>query len=195
MRLHARTADQPALRPAPVRQMTDEPVTDYRNGNARADSPYHPCPATPGIKQQRDWKLLQHPCFLEEPIEGIAADPAKVETRRLPKIQAAVHMQKIFEALASTPRGKILAYLSHAELSAGDIAGRFEMSKPAVSQHLSGLENAGLVERDKRGQYVYYRLVPQNLANTLNGFVQEVCPVSRPLKAESARKATAERTE
>ncbi len=98
-------------------------------------------------------------------------------------------MQKIFEALASTPRRKILAYLSHAELSAGEIASRFEMSKPAVSQHLAVLENAGLVASEKRGQFVYYRLVPDNLTNTLNTYVQEVCPVSRPLKAESAKLA------
>ncbi len=95
-------------------------------------------------------------------------------------------MQKVFEALASTPRRKILAYLAHAELSAGEIASRFDISKPAVSQHLAVLENAGLIASEKRGQYVYYRLVPDNLANTLNAYVQEVCPVSRPLKAESA---------
>ncbi len=95
-------------------------------------------------------------------------------------------MQKIFEALASTPRRKILAYLSEAELSAGEIAARFDMSKPAVSQHLSILENAGLIAGEKRGQYVYYRLIGENLVNTLNSYVQEVCPVSRPLKRESA---------
>lgn len=94
-------------------------------------------------------------------------------------------MQTVFEALASATRRKILAYLSHAELSAGDIAARFEISKPAVSQHLSILENAGLVASEKRGQYVFYRLVPDTLANTLNGYVQNVCPVARPLKAES----------
>jgi DNA-binding transcriptional ArsR family regulator len=96
-------------------------------------------------------------------------------------------MQKVFEALASTPRRKILAYLAHAELSAGEIASRFNISKPAVSQHLNVLENAGLVTSEKRGQYVFYRLVPDSLANTLNAYVQEVCPVSRPLKAESAK--------
>jgi DNA-binding transcriptional ArsR family regulator len=96
-------------------------------------------------------------------------------------------MQKVFEALASAPRRKILAYLAHAELSAGDIASRFEMSKPAVSQHLAVLENAGLITSEKRGQYVFYSLVPESLANTLNAYVQEVCPVSRPLKAESAQ--------
>ena len=94
-------------------------------------------------------------------------------------------MERVFEALSSTTRRKILAYLAHAELTAGEIASRFEMSKPAVSQHLSVLENAGLVASEKRGQYVHYRLVNDRLANTLHGFLQEVCPVSRPLKSES----------
>ena len=94
-------------------------------------------------------------------------------------------MERVFEALSSTTRRKILAYLAHAELTAGEIASRFEMSKPAVSQHLSVLENAGLVASEKRGQYVHYRLVNEHLANTLHGFLQEVCPVSRPLKSES----------
>lgn len=104
-------------------------------------------------------------------------------------------MQRVFEALASTTRRKILAYLSKAEMTAGEIAARFEISKPAVSQHLSVLENAGLVTSEKRGQYVHYRLVEDNLANTLNGYLQEVCPVSRPLKIESAAKAAARRSE
>jgi ArsR family transcriptional regulator len=100
-------------------------------------------------------------------------------------------MQRVFEALSSVHRRKILAYLAHAELSAGEIASRFEMSKPSISQHLSVLEAAGLIAGEKRGQYVYYRLLQDNLANTLNGFVQEVCPVSRPLKRESAKLAKA----
>lgn len=96
-------------------------------------------------------------------------------------------MEKIFEALASTPRRKILAYLSEAELTAGEIAGRFDMSKPAISKHLQILESAGLVTSEKRGQFVWYALVRENLVNTLNGFVQNVCPVSVPLKREGAR--------
>src|SRR5690349_3334394 len=103
-------------------------------------------------------------------------------------------MQPVFEALSSQVRRKILAYLSHTELSAGDIAARFEISKPAVSQHLSILEGAGLIRSEKRGQYVYYSLVPDNLANTLTSYVQEVCPVSRPLKQESAKLADKKRT-
>ncbi len=95
-------------------------------------------------------------------------------------------MQRVFEALSSTVRRKILAYLAHADLTAGEIAARFEISKPAVSQHLSVLEAAGLVTSEKKGQFVHYSLVRESLVNTLNDYVQEVCPVSKPLKAESA---------
>jgi ArsR family transcriptional regulator, arsenate/arsenite/antimonite-responsive transcriptional repressor len=94
-------------------------------------------------------------------------------------------MEKIFEALASTPRRKILAYLSEAELSAGEIAARFDMTKPSLSKHLRILETAGLIVGEKRGQFIFYRLQGDNLANTLASFMQAVCPVSRTLKKES----------
>ena len=97
-----------------------------------------------------------------------------------------VVMQRVFEALSSTVRRKILAYLTHAELTAGEIAARFDISKSAVSQHLGVLENAGLVVSEKRGQFVHYRLVPDSLASTLTTYLQQVCPVSGPLKKESA---------
>lgn len=93
--------------------------------------------------------------------------------------------QRVFEALASSPRRRILAYLAHTSLTAGEIAARFEMSKPSISQHLTVLENAGLVISQRRGQFIHYSIVPNNLVNTLNGFVQDVCPVARPIKQES----------
>ena len=96
-------------------------------------------------------------------------------------------MNAVFEALASQPRRKILAYLSAADLTAGEIAARFSMSKPAISKHLQILENAGLITSQREGQFIRYALTPDSLVNTLNGFVQEVCPVSRPLKRESQR--------
>jgi ArsR family transcriptional regulator, arsenate/arsenite/antimonite-responsive transcriptional repressor len=96
-----------------------------------------------------------------------------------------VDIQRVFEALSSQVRRKILAYLAETELTAGDIASRFDISKPSVSQHLNVLETAGLVKSEKRGQFVHYSLVRESLTNTLNGYVQEVCPVARPLKKES----------
>jgi ArsR family transcriptional regulator len=94
-------------------------------------------------------------------------------------------MQKIFEALASPLRRSILAYLSKAELNAGEIAERFDVSKPTISQHLTVLEDAGLIASERRGKFIYYRQIEANLVNTLSGFLMEVCPVARPLKRES----------
>jgi len=94
-------------------------------------------------------------------------------------------LDKIFSALASSPRRKILAYLSATSLTAGEIAERFEMSKPSLSKHLSILENAGLITREKKGQFVHYTLNPDKLTNTLNTYAQSVCPVGGPLVKES----------
>ena len=94
-------------------------------------------------------------------------------------------IQRVFEALSSQPRRKILAYLAHSSLTAGEIAARFDMSKPSISQHLSILETAGLIAKERQGQFIHYSLVQNNLVNTLNGFVQDVCPVARPIKRES----------
>lgn len=93
-------------------------------------------------------------------------------------------MNSIFQALSSPPRRLILAYLSKATLTAGDIANRFDMSKPAVSKHLSVLENAGLVQREKKGMYVVYSLNKENLFAGLNDFLVDFCPEGRPLKIE-----------
>ncbi|UWX03546.1 winged helix-turn-helix transcriptional regulator [Pseudoxanthomonas sp. NC8] len=98
-------------------------------------------------------------------------------------------VDRIFDALASRPRREILAYLSAQELTAGEIGARFSMSAPAISRHLSVLEAAGLVASEKRGQYVFYRLVPDSLVNTLTGFAFEVCPSAGPLKREARARA------
>lgn len=103
-------------------------------------------------------------------------------------------MDSVFDALASTPRRKILAYLNEGELTAGEIAERFEFSKPALSGHLRILEDAGLITREKRGQYTYFKQRPDRLANTIFAWAAEVCPVAGPLKRESrsnARKRSA----
>jgi len=98
--------------------------------------------------------------------------------------------EKIFDALSSGVRRKILAYLSATSLTAGEIAARFDISKPSLSKHLSILENAGLIKGEKRGQFIHYALVQDNLVNTLNGYLQEVCPVAGPLKRESQELAS-----
>lgn len=99
------------------------------------------------------------------------------------------HSAKVFEALSSTPRRLILSYLSSAELTAGEIAKRFEMSKPALSKHLKILENAGLVYSQKNGQFVIYSIADDNLITTLVNFAASFCPQGSPLKEESRRLA------
>jgi DNA-binding transcriptional ArsR family regulator len=104
-----------------------------------------------------------------------------------------MQIDRLFDALASAPRRKMLAFLSAGELTTSELAERFGMSAPTVSRHLSVLENAGLVSAERRGQFVYYRLEREHLANTLSGFVFEICPVGRPLKREAERRAGSRR--
>lgn len=98
---------------------------------------------------------------------------------------------RIFEALSSSARRQILAFLSAGELSAGQIGERFAMSAPAISRHLSLLETAGLITGERRGQFIVYRLNGDNLVNTLTGFAFEVCPTAGPLKREARAMAKA----
>lgn len=97
----------------------------------------------------------------------------------------AASLDKIFEALASSPRRQILAYLTEAELSTSELAERFAMSAPAISRHLSVLEAAELVTSERKGQFVLYKLNADSLVNSLTGYALELCPVGRPLKQES----------
>lgn len=99
-------------------------------------------------------------------------------------------LDKIFEALASSPRRQILAYLSEAELTTTQLAERFAMSTPAISRHLSILENAELVSSERQGQFVIYRLNRDKLVNNLTDYAFELCPVGRPLKRESRQIAS-----
>ena len=102
-----------------------------------------------------------------------------------------MNIENVFAALASTPRRRILAYLSETSLTASEIAERFEMTKPSLSKHLRILENAGLIKSEKRGQFVHYRLADDNLLGTLHNYLAAFCPVGGPLKKESAALAKA----
>jgi len=74
---------------------------------------------------------------------------------------------RVFHALASDPRRMMLVHLSQSTLAAGEIAARFDMAKPSISQHLSILENAELIEGKKKGQYIHYSLRPAALRHAL----------------------------
>jgi DNA-binding transcriptional ArsR family regulator len=59
---------------------------------------------------------------------------------------------------------------------------------PSISKHLSVLKEAGLVREQKRGQFVLYSLAPDNLINTLYGFLTPFCPDARKIFAERRKK-------
>lgn len=69
-----------------------------------------------------------------------------------------------FEALADPTRRRILEMLGEGELAAGDIARRFDMTPPAVSQHLKILRAATLVRVRNDAQRRMYALEPRGLA-------------------------------
>ncbi|AOT70509.1 autorepressor SdpR family transcription factor [Geosporobacter ferrireducens] len=67
-------------------------------------------------------------------------------------------MNDIFKALADPTRRKILSMLREKDLTAGEIADAFNISKPSISHHLSLLKQANLVQSEKQGQNINYSL-------------------------------------
>lgn len=63
-----------------------------------------------------------------------------------------------FKALSDPTRREILRILSAGDLTAGEIADRFDMTKPSISHHLSVLKQADLVLDERRGQNIVYAL-------------------------------------
>jgi DNA-binding transcriptional ArsR family regulator len=78
----------------------------------------------------------------------------------------------VLHAIAEPRRRKILQLVSSNELSAGEIASRFEITRPAISQHLTVLTQAGLVSVRREGARRIYRARPQKLAE-LRDFLDE----------------------
>jgi ArsR family transcriptional regulator, arsenate/arsenite/antimonite-responsive transcriptional repressor len=93
---------------------------------------------------------------------------------------------RIFDLLASAPRRRILAFLAQTALTTSELAARFPMSAPAVSRHLSLLERARLVSRERQGQRVLYRLERDTLLEALAGLASQV---DGPLRRAPRREA------
>jgi DNA-binding transcriptional ArsR family regulator len=67
------------------------------------------------------------------------------------------------QAIAEPRRREILRVIWSEELAAGDIAARFEVTRPAISQHLRVLREAGLVSERRDGTRRLYRAIPETL--------------------------------
>lgn len=81
-------------------------------------------------------------------------------------------MEAVLRAIAEPRRRKILQLVSSRELSAGEIAACFEVTRPAISQHLTVLKHAGLVLERREGTRRIYRARPDGLAE-LRDFLDE----------------------
>ena len=96
-------------------------------------------------------------------------------------------MEAALKAIAEPNRRTILRLVSNDELSAGEIASHFELTRPAVSQHLSVLKEAGLVSERRNGTRRLYRARPEGLVD-LRTFLDEFWGVRlEALKREAER--------
>lgn len=80
-------------------------------------------------------------------------------------------LQDTFRALSDSTRREILALLREQDLSAGEIADKFNISKPSISHHLNLLKQAGLVLDERRGQSIYYSLNTSVVEEVLGWFM------------------------
>ena len=78
----------------------------------------------------------------------------------------------VFKALSDRTRREILRMLQQGDLTAGEIAERFNISKPSISHHLNVLKQASLVEDLRRGQNIYYSLNTTVFQDLLGWFLQ-----------------------
>jgi DNA-binding transcriptional ArsR family regulator len=82
-------------------------------------------------------------------------------------------MQSTIQALAEPRRREILELIRDRELTAGAIASGFDVTRPAISQHLGVLKEAGLVSERREGTRRFYRARPEGLKELkefLDGF-------------------------
>jgi ArsR family transcriptional regulator, arsenate/arsenite/antimonite-responsive transcriptional repressor len=81
-------------------------------------------------------------------------------------------MNSFFKALNDSTRREILQLLKKKDLTAGEIADHFSISKPSISHHLDLLKQAGLVESVKEGQYIFYSLNTTVMDEIMKWFIQ-----------------------
>ncbi len=78
---------------------------------------------------------------------------------------------KVFKALSDKNRRKIIDLLKKKEMTAGEIAEQFNISKPTISEHLKTLKNADLIQSEKSGQFITYFLNTSVLEDFLSHMI------------------------
>lgn len=85
-------------------------------------------------------------------------------------------MKDVWSALSDPTRREILQLLREKDMSAGEIASNFNMSKPSISKHLDILKQAELISSKKQGQFIIYSLntsVMEDIAALIMSFVSK----------------------
>ena len=78
---------------------------------------------------------------------------------------------QIFLALANPVRRQLLEILTRQQLCAGELSERFELSRPAVAEHLKVLRDAGLVADEPQGRRRIYRLAQNRWRSSVSGCI------------------------
>ncbi len=81
-------------------------------------------------------------------------------------------MNSVFKALNDPTRREILELLQQRDMTAGEIVDQFSISGPSISHHLDLLKQAGLVNAEKEGQYIYYSLNTTVVDDIMKWFLQ-----------------------
>lgn len=81
-------------------------------------------------------------------------------------------MDKVFKALSDPTRRRVLQLLRERPMSAGELSDHFSVSKPTMSAHFAVLQEAGLIDAEKIGRTILYRLVMSVLEEALLGFAE-----------------------
>lgn len=86
----------------------------------------------------------------------------------------AAHVAELFRAFSDTSRVRLLSALSRQEINVGTLAEMIEISELAVSHHLRGLRQMGLVVARRRGKEVFYRIVDKHILTLFEQGVRHV---------------------
>jgi ArsR family transcriptional regulator, arsenate/arsenite/antimonite-responsive transcriptional repressor len=81
---------------------------------------------------------------------------------------------KVFKALSDKNRRKIINLLKKKDMTAGEIADEFNISKPSISEHLKILKNANLISSERNGQFITYYLNTSVLEDVVSYFMEIV---------------------
>ncbi|HSP98701.1 MAG TPA: metalloregulator ArsR/SmtB family transcription factor [Candidatus Dormibacteraeota bacterium] len=127
---------------------------------------------------------------MKKPVTALATCCPPVLQGRLNQA-AAAEIAGAFRALADPARLRLLSFIAvqpSGEACVCHLMKPLDISQPTVSHHLKVLYDAGLLERERRGTWVYYRIVPQRLTALREALR---LPDERPREKSAARTGTA----